>query len=53
MHHNPNPFTQLRNKLILISNKLEKIKEKNKGTRTEKELEQLMLFIAEEINKLP
>ena len=48
-----NPLTVIRNRLISIVNRLEKIQNKNEGTRVAKEINQVIVTLLEEINKLP
>lgn len=48
-----NQFTMIRNRLVTIVNRLEKIKKANEGTRVAKEINQVIVTLLEEINKLP
>ena len=48
-----NQFTGIRNRLVSLVNKLQKIEEKNKGSAVAREIQQVIVVLLEEINKLP
>ena len=49
----PNPLTEIRNRLIKTVSKLEKTKDETNFSRVKKIIDQVILELTEEINKLP
>ena len=49
----PNPLTKVKNKLIKIVGRLEKAKDSSNLDSVKKSIDQIILELTEEINKLP